>query len=180
MKQNLTLKNNVELKETLSAIKLASADKKTLAMDKIIPIVENILNNTDVFDEIVSEFLNSSDPLIKKQIVAINKRTERCANKIIDATAEISSVTHSLPEPDKTRIQNSINTIYEGCNFQDLVSQHVQEINKIVNELSEDMAFIQKVLSNLDSTNKIKRIVRQKREDSHLLNGPTTDVDEPR
>jgi chemotaxis regulatin CheY-phosphate phosphatase CheZ len=151
-------------------------EKRLRAFDEIMPIIKIIISNTEVFKNILNDFNSDDSTKISDHISAIKIRSEQSADKIIDAAYDISQNLLSVPESQKKKIEASINQIYEGCNFQDLVSQHAKEINLIISHLTAEMTYMEKVIQTPLETEKLERPKQQERENQHLVNGPTTDI----
>ena len=160
----------------IQSIKAAPDDKKIRAFDEITPLIEIILMNTQVVDKIISDFSDTKNSPIADHINAIEHRSEESANKIIDAALEISQNLLSVPDSQKKSIEAAINKIYEGCNFQDLVSQHAKEINQSVKHFNEELVYIRQILNATDKKQMPDRPIQDSRENSHLLNGPKTNL----
>lgn len=131
-------------------------------------------------------FKSKISPGILEQIKAADKRTEDSADVIMTAAENIMALTSELDANKSDKIINEINKIFEASSFQDLVSQHLNEIKLLVEELNEDMAVVEAVL-NKGTTGSSKsdtgafsahkeKQQKKKRPDDHLLNGPATDV----
>lgn len=174
-------KQKSALHETLDALKNAPKDKKAIITEKLAPVLEDILKSVITFDSILKEFFEHVEPGMAAQIVAIDKRTEKSANLILDASERISTHIKPLPAAQKDPIQKEINLIFQACNFQDLVSQHANEIRLLLKDLTADMEYSKNVMSDTNKQGNVDFEAQRrqnKRPDAHLLNGPTTHVDE--
>ncbi len=171
----------LNLEEALDILKTAPEDKKALIVEKLVPVFEHILKTRVALDGMFETYFERVEPGIGNQIKAIDKRTEESANAIIDSCERITKATKDFPDAQKKPIQNEINAIFQASNFQDLVSQHANEIKLLLEDLSVDMSHSQNVLTQSASdedTDPSSPLPKSKRSDAHLLNGPTTIFDD--
>jgi chemotaxis regulatin CheY-phosphate phosphatase CheZ len=164
------------LLNTIQSIKVAPEKRKIQSFDKISPILEKLLMNISVFLEILEGFIEEKSEGISNQIKAIDGRSEIGANKILDAALVISENLSDIPETQKKNIERSINEIYEGCNFQDLISQHAHEIDHMIQFFTEELIYLKEIMSDPSSGGGFQRPVRDSNAESHLLNGPSTEI----
>lgn len=163
-----------------SVLPTAPDEKKILIASKLGGPLEGMLKVIFSFNGMIEKFNATIHPEVQSQIKAIDARTEKAANDIIDANSDMTLALKGIPEANAKAIQKQINRIYEACNFQDLVSQHANEIRLVMNELAEDMTYFKKAISKPNAIDHKSfaehEADKKKRSDSHLLNGPTTQL----
>ncbi len=171
----------LNLQDALEALKKSPEDKKILVIEKLIPVFERMLKTKVTFDSMLKDYFERTEPSIKNQIKAIDKRTEESANAILDASGRISKSIKDLPDVQKNAVQKEVNVIFQASNFQDLVSQHANEIKLLIEDLTVDMEAFQNGYTQSAKGKDVDPsapIPKSKRSDAHLLNGPTTIFDD--
>lgn len=161
--------------ETRAALETVPDDKKKVLIDSLIVLTQKMLDKVMTFSDLPDSYLNGLLPSITAQLEAADKRTERAADKLLGSGEAIMG---AFGKPDaKDVIMNEVNKIFETCSFQDLVSQHLNEVKLRLKDLTDDMTDFQESLNALageSAGNAGDRPKRQKRPDAHLLNGPST------
>jgi chemotaxis regulatin CheY-phosphate phosphatase CheZ len=128
--------------------------------------------------DIACGFLDNSLPALRAQMEAADKRTEKAADSILTHCEQMMLLLKDCPAETQAQLQMHINSIFEASNFQDLVSQHINEIRRVVDALSEDLGVVRNNLqAGQSGGQKSKREKRPERADAHLLNGPSTNVE---
>lgn len=165
------------IRDTSAALESASgANQSELAKD-MVPAMQALLANLASFKDIPEHYFDNLMPAMLAQIQAVDKRTETAADQILTACETMGQILDDLPDGPKERIQEQINAIFEASNFQDLVSQHANEIKRRLEDLSDDIKDFQDALAHVASGTipdgeRVRTRDKNKRADAHLLNGP--------
>lgn len=161
------------LRETLNAFQNADDQKKVTIAARLGLVLESLLIKIAEFSDIPQHFLTQSYPSISLQIQAIDKRTEHAVDKYMGVAERLRKIVADAPDPIKKAVQAEINVMFEASNFQDLVSQHANEIKLLMDDVKADMTDIQS-LTGVAPSGKVHERSRNKnkRADDHLLNGP--------
>ena len=171
---------NSEIQDILSALKEAPDDKKILIASKMGIVLGGMIKIIVSFDGMLNEYNKTIEPTIINQVKAIDSRGEKSVNVILDANSEISELIKKAPKEVSDSVQEQVNKIYQACNFQDLMSQHANEIRLVVDELTSDMNYFKQAFSKPNAidvkTFEEHQDKKEKRSDSHLLNGPSTEI----
>jgi chemotaxis regulatin CheY-phosphate phosphatase CheZ len=171
------------LQQTVKALDQAPAEKKVTLVETVGKLVQRIAADIVQINERNNSFLDNKLPALNAQLDAADKRTEKAANQILTCCERMMPLLKDCPAPAKAELQKYINLIFAAGNFQDLVSQHINEVRKIVQDQGEDAADIKAIMSSSASDDAFSHQARarlrekQVRSDAHLLNGPPTDVD---
>lgn len=171
------------LQQTVQALDHAPAEKKVALVETVGKLVQRIAADIVQINERNNSFLENKLPALNAQLDAADKRTEKAANQILTCCERMMPFLKDCPDPAKTELQKYINLIFSAGNFQDLVSQHINEVRKIVQDQGEDAIDIRAIMSSNASDDAFSHQARarlrekQVRSDAHLLNGPPTDVD---
>ena len=165
------------LEEASKALEEASDEKKIKLAGQLGLVLDDVLAKISSFNDIPQHYFDEVEPQIQGQIKAIDERTEQAADAILSACENMSKHINDIPEAAKKAIQNEINAIFEASNFQDLVSQHANEIKLLAEDIKADMQDIQSLTEGGDDSASSERSRnKNKRSDSHLLNGPAVQV----
>jgi len=168
------------LLETTKALKAAEpAEKEALAM-KAAALTEALATDLNDMCKIACSFLDNSLPELLAQMEAADKRTEKATDSILTSTEQIMALLPKCDTEIQPQLQTQINNIFEASNFQDLVSQHINEIRLVVTTLGEDLGEVRESLHALQDgipAASRPRKPRITRDDAHLLNGPSTIVE---
>lgn len=162
--------------ETREALDKVPDDKKVALVDSLFQLTRRMVDDVVQLNDIPEHYLSQIEPIMSNQILAAEKRTEKAANDILAATENIMSLLPAVQGPVKQDIQNQVNALFEASNFQDLVSQHLNEIKLRLDQLNKDMQMLSDVMAGLSSGKQSSsaRAREPRRSDAHLLNGPTT------
>ncbi len=163
----------LETRETLSDV---PDDKKLVLVDSLVQLTQRLMGDLAKLGDIPENYLTVLEPSITEQIDAAEKRTERAADVILGATEKIMTSLPGVQGPIRQEIQNQVNAIFEASNFQDLVSQHLNEIKLRVELLTRDMRFLNDSMAGIAAGGGTNRAREPRRSDAHLLNGPSTKV----
>lgn len=101
---------------------------------------------------------------------AIVKATEAAGHTIMDAVDAIQTVATAIGGEHQKNINDAITKIYEAFNFQDLTSQRVNKVVKILGELDIRISNMLQLFGAEPTIANIKR--EEVTDDRHLLNGP--------
>ncbi|WP_244610701.1 protein phosphatase CheZ [Microvirga pakistanensis] len=131
---------------------------------------------------------NGEPSSVTDELGAVVSGTEVATNTILAAAEEIDELANSLSrsvpdtEADKVlRISNSIVTIFEACNFQDITGQRISKVVNSMRFIEERVAKMIEIWGGLESFNDVEAIETARREgDDALLNGPALDRDPAR
>lgn len=169
------------IENTCSAITHVAPEKRAVLMESVIQLSKKLAEHISALDDVPHHYQTFTMPSINDQITAAEKRTERAAEKILTAAENIMKSVQKIPGDACKEIQNQTNIIFEATSFQDLVTQHLNEIRLRMNELNDDMDALKSCIENIcgssgDTENLSIRTRRNERPDAHLLNGPTTNI----
>jgi chemotaxis regulatin CheY-phosphate phosphatase CheZ len=167
--------------QTRASIHSVSDDKKSGLIDLIFQLANRVFESVKNLDQIPKNYSDIVFPSISNQLVAAEKRIEIATNVILDSADTISRLLPQLSgDAVKKEIQSELNKIFEASGFQDLVSQHLNEITIQMGDLSIDIDYLQSCLTSIDDLNapafNAKHKSKDKRSDAHLLNGPSTNI----
>lgn len=165
-----------DVHKTIREASSAGAKKVELS-ETVIPAIQAVLSQLSSFKDVPEHYFGELMPAMLAQIQAVDKRTEKAADQILTACEMMGQVMDDLPAGPRERIQEQINAIFEASNFQDLVSQHANEIKRRLEDLSADLKDFQDVLNQISGGNipageRVRTRDKNKRADAHLLNGP--------
>ncbi len=144
---NILMKNLEDVRQKKGAINMADIGS----------VLENISRemgkhsgsgNKNLLDEVkqLAEFLEKTKQEVMHDhtaadatlhLAAIIQNTEEASHKIIDAVGAISEVANDIGGEAQKAIAAEITKIYEACNFQDLTSQRITKVIKILDSVSE-------------------------------------------
>ncbi|AGH97274.1 hypothetical protein [Micavibrio aeruginosavorus] len=167
------------IQETSQAMGHVSPEKRAALADSIAQLAKRLADHVSALDDIPSHYQTFTMPAISDQIAAAEKRTEKAADQILTAAESIMKSLTKMKGDAAAEIQNQANIIFEATSFQDLVTQHLNEIRLRMKELNDDMLALQDCMINIssgsaDGTQPKQRTRKSERPDAHLLNGPTT------
>lgn len=176
--KNSNVLHTIEQLET-SFDKVSEEDRGKLTTS-LASLLRRISDDLLALGDVPSYYLSEYEPMILKQLQAADKRTENAANEYMDIAEEISKEARSLEPPAKDKMQKLVYKIYENSNFQDLVSQHLNEIRLLLETTNKDISELKSILDGLgidpkSDAAKKRRQTQIKRPDDHLLNGPALD-----
>ena len=166
------------IQETRKSIDVVADDKKLSLVDSMMTLCKKLIDNVLSFADVPEKFDTQMYPAISDQIKAAEKRTEKAADDIMSATENIMAALGQIEGAGKDKIQTEVNNLFEACNFQDLVAQHLKEIQLLANSLKDDMSELKDAMGEMGSASGggVERKKRAERSDAHLLNGPSTVV----
>lgn len=166
------------IRKTKESISNISIEKRADVIDLLMVLTARLVDNITSLNDIPKSFTDTIQPSIKAQLIAAEKRIETATDDILGAAEKISSALNHVSEPAKKEIQIQLNRIFEASGFQDLVSQHLNEITIQMDDMSIDIEQLQSCLEGMHDCNTPKTVLRvkskDKRSDAHLLNGPST------
>ena len=169
------------LRTTLETFQNAKDDKKVELASKLGLVIEALLTKFADFSDIPEQYLNETHPHILAHIDAIDKKTEDAVDEYLSVSERLGKIVKDAPEPIKKAVQAEINIMFEASNFQDLVSQHANEIRLLGEDTKADMTDMQAVTGGGDGSDNASKPNersrnKNKRADNHLLNGPAISV----
>ncbi|WP_435641126.1 hypothetical protein [Micavibrio aeruginosavorus] len=165
--------------ETSQAMDHVSPEKRAALADSMAQLAKRLADHVSALDDIPNHYQTFLMPAINDQITAAEKRTEKAADQILTAAESIMKSLSKMKGDAAAEIQNQANIIFEATSFQDLVTQHLNEIRLRMKELNDDMLALQECMITIssgsgDGTAAKPRARKAERPDAHLLNGPTT------
>lgn len=167
------------IEETKIAIDSVADEKKVPLVKSLITLTKKVMTSALSFKDIPENFETVILPGMTSQLEAAEKRTEKAADSIMTSTEKIMSALGDIEGKGKDIIQTEVNNLFEACNFQDLVAQHLNEIKLLTDDLAADMSDLSAAMNEMgeggENGSVAKRPRKEKRPDSHLLNGPSTD-----
>lgn len=164
------------IEETRDAMDGVTSDKKIMLVNSLVTLSKKVIAHILAFRDVPVRFEAVLHPAIAAQLQAAETRTEKAADDIMTATERIAAILPGLQEEERAAIQVQVNALFEACNFQDLVAQHLNEIHLLVGDLSRDMKALAAGMEDVGGGEGGGRPRREERPDSHLLNGPTTQL----
>lgn len=165
------------IRKTQSSIDTIPEARKAELVNSIVALAKTLLDQVIWLKNIPENFEQKSYPGMISQLKAGKKRTETAANDILTAAEGILEVLSGMKGKEKEAIQKHTYAILEACNFQDLVSQHLDQAEKLTEELRDDINVLRQALDgSIKSESEAIRRVKNAREDEHLMNGPKTDI----
>ena len=169
-----------DIESILNDLQNLPHDKKEIVTPKVAQKLHDIIDTLVTFNSMVKEYEEVIVPRITEQISAIDSRSEGAADKILDLGLEISKFVADLPDDKGKELQNHINEIYESCSFQDLVSQHANEIRLTIERLTTDIGYFKQALSISNYKENYSFAEHKDRTkasaEGKFLNGPTTEL----
>jgi chemotaxis protein CheZ len=104
------------------------------------------------------------------------KSTEDATNNIMDAVDAIKAIIEGMGGEKEEKIQEACTKIFEACNFQDLTSQRIKKVIKLITTVEEHVQNLLKLFNVPTSVAtpqaaNTSEIVLPK-DDRELLNGP--------
>ena len=168
------------IEETKAALDSVSEDKKPPLVISLVTLSKKLIDKVLCFKDVPERFETEILPALYSQIEAAEKRTEKAADDIMSATENIMAALAEIEGTGKDKVQKNVNALFEACNFQDLVAQHLKEIRLLSDDLAEDMQELNESMDSLGGNGSVNaqmpgRARKQTRPDAHLLNGPATD-----
>lgn len=165
------------IRDMRDALDKVDDDKKTALVDSLLKLTRRMSDDLVTLADIPEQYLTQLEPVITEQIRAAEKRTEKAADDILAVAEKLMAAMPAVQGPIKNDMQNQVNALFEAVNFQDLVSQHLNEIILRMNMVSKDMQTLRDLMMNMGAGGKTGSRNREpRRADAHLLNGPTTQV----
>lgn len=172
-----------KLNDTFEKLEAATPEQKAEIAALLVKLSRVIASAGAKFYTVPQECKESLLPDINAQLSSVDKRTEVATEGILSACESLSSLARNLPEDLRRTMEEQINVIFESCNFQDLVAQHVNEARLRLEALThtiEDLhaameqTFGSKTAQDQSQQTPIKRVRSplEERPDRHLLNGP--------
>lgn len=168
-----------EMKRMTDAIAVVDGQKRTDLLILLSKLAQQISVNIAGLGDGLERFEKQLLPAINAQLAAADKRTEIAADKLMGSTEKISAILKTVPAAEKDAIQKELNAIFETCSFQDLVSQHLNEVRLRLGDLEKETVLIRDTINSLGSSAEsaaMRRRREEQRSDAHLLNGPSTEV----
>lgn len=123
----------------------------------------------------------SSDTHTNKQAISdaslhldtVVKSTETATNSVMDAASAIAAISEEIGGEKGQALQDICTGLYEACNFQDLVSQRVVKVTKLIRVLEDHIANLLKLFAiSEDALGHAATSNREQLGDRALLNGP--------
>lgn len=170
------------IKATQAKFDTVPEEKKLELVTSMLGLTKKLVADLSEFTQIPKTFEEQHYPQITQQLAAAEKRTDVGIDKIMSAAEAIMKLAGDLDAEPQDKIMKCVNVIFEAASMQDLVAQHLNEIKLCLDDLQEDFQILDDFLSDKDSENQgrntyaKKKAEKAKRSDSHLLNGPPTDV----
>ncbi len=167
------------IKKTKETINTISPDKQADVIGLLIMLTTRFTDSMVKLNDIPKSYYTEIQPAVTSQLSAAERRIESATNIILESAEKISGLLPQVNDTAKKEIQIHLNKIFEASGFQDLVSQHLNEITLQMGDLSIDIEQLQFCLSSMEDANaslppqRVKS--RDRRVDAHLLNGPATD-----
>ena len=167
------------IKEVGTALQSVDEDKRAVLVKSLVQLVNKLTDRMHNLGDISADF-QKHYPVIEKQLLAIEKRTEKATDEIMEIAEALGADTNDLTGESKEKVQKHVNSLFEVSGFQDLVAQHVIEVKTRVADVKEDMDALQHTISEFGASDspdgEARKKKTSKRLSSDLLNGPSTDV----
>lgn len=167
-----------------SCISLLKGNPNLLSQTELKSEFSNIVEKFEAFKvELLGTPENSKIaklPQAGEELTEVIKQTEESTDLILTCAEKIQSICQNINNKElEDSLLEETTKIFEACNFQDLTSQRITKVGKILTE-------IEKFLGNWENKFSINSNNNQKAssttdEDFHkkLLNGPATQKDAP-
>jgi chemotaxis protein CheZ len=108
------------------------------------------------------------------QLSAVVQCTEDATNDILNAADELQAMAAALPAAEGERLQGIVSRVYEACNFQDLTTQRIGKVTKVLTYIDERITRLVGLFGHEnDSGPPPAAPAGDARPDSHLMNGPS-------
>lgn len=151
-------------------------DGKRKEMDLLLTALAGKIDALTNYERLRKYYHTTAGDALNAQLNAIDKRTETAADDIMGAAEVIMDILgKEKPGPETNqKILDQVNKIFEACSFQDLITQHVTELRHLVTTVGDGFGPV-----TTDTSSGGKSALHKKKDtrpDSHLLNGPTTNI----
>lgn len=166
------------IKEVGTALQSVDDEKRAVLVKSLVQLVNKLTDKMNTLGDISIAF-QEHHPVMEKQLLAIEKRTEKATDEIMEIAEALGADAAKLEGDAKANVQKHVNALFEVSGFQDLVAQHVIEVKTRVADVKQDMDALQNTLGEfgIAGTPSAKSTKKQsKRLSNDLLNGPSTDI----
>jgi chemotaxis protein CheZ len=133
----------------------------------------------EIFDIVPQEDGTEFFGAAGQELNAVVKATEEATNTILDSADAITAAAGALPsDATKATIMDSVTTIFDACNFQDITGQRITKVIKTLEYVEAKIARLAKLFGS-DSAEVVElarkdaaEILADKRMDAALMGGP--------
>jgi chemotaxis protein CheZ len=142
-------------------------------MDNNASMYEEIKKLAALIDQAKKE-LAAADPQksgdAMLQLEEVIKSTESATHNIMDAADGVQKA--ALGQPNEKAIIDAVMKIFEACTFQDLTSQRLTKVIKLLVEVDQRTHAMLDLFGVKTNGAAKPKMVEPAKDDSHLLNGP--------
>ncbi|NDE90121.1 MAG: hypothetical protein EB059_03145 [Alphaproteobacteria bacterium] len=161
-----------ELFEQISAMtdpsKIVLSQKLSEEVGLLLVFIEKVKNEISAIGVPDSEGKIMGDASL--HLDAVIKASEEAGHAIMDAVDAIQTAANAIGGEHQKAIGDAITKIYEACNFQDITSQRVNKVIKVLSELDVRVNNTLKLLSAQTMSVDIEKEIIT--DDRRFLNGP--------
>lgn len=163
----------------LDSLETASDEKKVATVKSLAALSKRLIGDISTMTEVTEKYQETILPALYAQLNAAEKRTEKAVDEILSACEDMVKAVKDENPNVKSAIQTHTNRIFETSAFQDLVSQHLNEIKIKIDDVGRNLGILQEIIKGDPDkiSENIKKLQKSKGFDDHLLNGPSTKVD---
>lgn len=163
----------------LASLETASDEKKIATVTSLANLAKRLVTDISTMTDVTEQYQKTILPALYAQLQAAEKRTEKAVDEILSSCEEIVKTVKDEKPEIKSAIQAQTNRIFETSAFQDLVSQHLNEIKIKIDDVGRNLGILQEIITGDPDkiSENIKKLQKTKGFDDHLLNGPSTKVD---